>query len=410
MNSSEYIALEEKYGAHNYHPLPVVLTKGSGAEVWDVENKKYFDFLSAYSAVNQGHCHPRIIAALNEQAGRLTLTSRAFYNDQLGLFEQKLHQLFGYDMALPMNTGAEAVETAIKICRKWAYEIKGIPPNQAKIVFFDSNFHGRTLSAISASTEHSSTGGFGPYVPGLLILPYGDLELAKEYLTTDPNIAGVIIEPIQGEAGVIIPPSGYLSELFNICKQTNVLFIADEIQTGLGRTGSWLCCDQHDIRPDMVLLGKAISGGVMPVSVVLADHHIMAVLKPGQHGSTYGGNPLAARVSIVALEVLQDEHLIDQAAILGLKLEKGLIDLKTDCSWISRTRGKGLLHAIEIDDEPTGDAAWNICLDLAKQGLLAKPTRGNIIRLAPPLVITESQLDECIDILRQVFMLREALV
>jgi len=408
MNSSEYIALEEKYGAHNYHPLPVVLTKGSGAEVWDVEHKKYFDFLSAYSAVNQGHCHPRIIAALNEQAGRLTLTSRAFYNDQLGLFEQKLHQLFGYDMALPMNTGAEAVETAIKICRKWAYEKKGIRPNQAKIVFFDSNFHGRTLSAISASTEQSSTGGFGPYVPGLIILPYGDLELAREYLITDPNIAGVIIEPIQGEAGVIIPPPGFLTELFNICKQTNALFIADEIQTGLGRTGSWLCCDQHAIRPDMVLLGKAISGGVIPVSAVLADHHIMEVLKPGQHGSTYGGNPLAARVSLVALQVLEDEHLIDKAATLGLKLEKSLIDLKTDCNWITDTRGKGLLHAIEIDDEPTGDTAWNICLDLAKQGLLAKPTRGNIIRLAPPLVITESQLDECIDILRQVFMLREA--
>lgn len=410
MKSSEYIDLEEKYGAHNYHPLPVVLAKGSGAEVWDVEGKKYFDFLSAYSAVNQGHCHPRIIAALNEQAGKLTLTSRAFYNDQLGLFEEKLNLLFGYEMALPMNTGAEAVETAIKICRKWSYEVKGIPANEAKILFYDSNFHGRTLSAISASTEQSSTGGFGPYLPGLIILQYGDLALAKDYIASDPNIAGLIIEPIQGEAGVILPPPGYLKELSKICKQANVLFIADEIQTGLGRTGSWLCCDQDEVRPDMVLLGKAISGGVLPVSVVLADRHIMEVLKPGQHGSTYGGNPLAARVSIAALNVLEEENLIHQAAKLGSKLEEALKELKTDCSWILQTRGKGLLHAIEIDDEPTGETAWNICLDLAKQGLLAKPTRGNIIRLAPPLVITETQLDECIGIIRQVFMMREALV
>jgi ornithine--oxo-acid transaminase len=375
-----------------------------------VEGKKYYDFLSAYSAVNQGHCHPRIIAALNEQAGKLTLTSRAFYNDQLGLFEEKLNKLFGYDMALAMNTGAEAVETAIKICRKWSYEVKGIPANKAKIIFFESNFHGRTMVAVSGSTEHSSTGGFGPYLPGLVILPYGDLALAKDYIDADPNIAGVIIEPIQGEAGVILPPQGYLNELYKICKQANVLFIADEIQTGLGRTGSWLCCDQDEIRPDMVLLGKAISGGLLPVSVVLADRHIMEVLKPGQHGSTYGGNPLAARVSIAALDVLQDENLIRHSATLGLKLGEALKDLKTDCIWIVTTRGKGLLHAIEIDDEPTGETAWNICLDLAKQGLLAKPTRGNIIRLAPPLVITETQLDECIGILRQVFMMREALV
>jgi len=410
MIPNEFIALEERYGAHNYHPLPVVLSKGLGAEVWDVEGKKYFDFLSAYSAVNQGHCHPKIIAALTVQANRLTLTSRAFYNDQLGLFVEKLNQLFGYDMALPMNTGAEAVETAIKICRKWAYDVKGIPANQAKIIFFDSNFHGRTLGAISASTEESSTGGFGPYLPGLVVLPYGDLALAKEYIESDPTIAGLIIEPIQGEAGVIIPPEGYLNELFKICKRSGILFIADEIQTGLGRTGTWLCCDQHGVRPDMVLLGKAISGGVIPVSVVLADEPIMSVLHPGQHGSTYGGNPLAACVSIAALNVLKDENLIDHAAQLGLKLEKALRELKMDCPWIAHTRGKGLLHAIEIDDDPQSETAWKICLDLARQGLLAKPTRGNIIRLAPPLVITDVQLEECVDILRQVFMMREALV
>jgi len=410
MIPNEFIALEERYGAHNYHPLPVVLSKGLGAEVWDVDGKKYFDFLSAYSAVNQGHCHPKIIAALTMQANRLTLTSRAFYNDQLGLFVEKLNQLFGYDMALPMNTGAEAVETAIKICRKWAYDVKGIPVNQAKIIFFDSNFHGRTLGAISASTEDSSTGGFGPYLPGLVVLPYGDLPIAKEYIESDPTIAGLIIEPIQGEAGVILPPEGYLNELFKICKRADILFIADEIQTGLGRTGSWLCCDQHGVRPDMVLLGKAISGGVIPVSVVLADEPIMCVLHPGQHGSTYGGNPLAANVSMAALQVLMDENLIDHAAQLGLKLEQALRELKTDCPWIAQTRGKGLLHAIEIDDDPQSETAWKICLDLAKQGLLAKPTRGNIIRLAPPLVITDVQLEECIEILRQVFMMREALV
>lgn len=409
MKANDYIALEEKYGAHNYHPLPVVLNKGLGAEVWDVDGKKYFDFLSAYSAVNQGHCHPKIIGALTDQAQHLTLTSRAFYNDQLGVLVEKLHSIFGYDMALPMNTGAEAVDSAIKICRKWAYDVKGITPNQAKILFFESNFHGRTLGAISASTETSSTGGFGPYLPGIIVLPYGDLATAREYIESDTNIAGLIIEPIQGEAGVILPPPGYLKELFNLCKKSNILFIADEIQTGLGRTGSWLCCDHDHIRPDMVLLGKAISGGVMPVSAVLADKAVMGVLHPGQHGSTYGGNPLAARVAVASLHVLQDEHLIEAASSKGLILEAALQDLQADCPWITETRGKGLLHAIEIDDEPDGNTAWNICLDLAKQGLLAKPTRGNIIRLAPPLVITEDQLAEAVDILRQVFMLREAL-
>lgn len=410
MKSTEFIALEAKYGAHNYHPLPVVLSRGSGAEVWDVDGKKYYDFLSAYSAVNQGHCHPRIIEALTRQSSRLTLTSRAFYNDQLGLWVEKLHDIFGYDMALPMNTGAEAVETAIKICRKWAYDVKGIPINQAKIIFFESNFHGRTLGVISASSESSSTGGFGPYLPGIIVLPYGDLELAKEYILSDPHIAGLIIEPIQGEAGVILPPEGYLKNLFQVCKESGILFIADEIQTGLGRTGTWLCCDQDQIRPDMILLGKALSGGVLPVSAVLADQSVMQVLHPGQHGSTYGGNPLAAAVSMAALDVLIDENLMTRASVLGFRLQQALVDLKIDCPWIATTRGKGLFHAIELDDEPQSSTAWNLCLDLAKQGMLAKPTRGNIIRLAPPLVITETQLDECIDILRQVFMMREALV
>ena len=410
MNAQDYIRLEDQYGAHNYHPLPVVLSRGQGAEVWDVEGKKYFDFLSAYSAVNQGHCHPKIVAALTEQATKLTLTSRAFYNDQLGLFEQKINQRFGYDMSLPMNTGAEAVETAIKLCRKWAYEVKGIAPNQAKILFFESNFHGRTLGAISASTEESSTGGFGPYLPGLVILPYGDLESARECIGPDADIAGLIIEPIQGEAGVILPPKGYLKGLHDLCRKSNILFIADEIQTGLGRTGKWLCCEHEGIRPDVVLLGKAISGGILPVSLVLADKSIMEVIRPGQHGSTYGGNPLAARVASAALDVLADENLIENAAILGDLLGLALAELMEDCPWLVGTRGKGLFHAIVVDEDPESKTAWNICLDLARQGLLAKPTRGNIIRLAPPLVISPSQLEESIGILRQVFMGREALV
>ncbi len=409
MKPQDYIDLENRYGAHNYHPLPIVLSRGEGAYVWDVTGKRYLDFLAAYSAVNQGHCHPRIIKALTQQASSLTLTSRAFYNDQLGIFEKKLHDLFGYDMALPMNTGAEAVETAIKICRKWAYEVKGVKPQQAKILFFESNFHGRTMGAISASTENSSTNGFGPYLPGIVIVPYGDLEAAKECIDSDPTIAGVIIEPIQGEAGVIIPPPGYLAALASYCKKNNVLFIADEIQTGLGRTGKMLCCDHDHIRPDMVLLGKAISGGVLPVSVVLADQEIMNVIQPGQHGSTYGGNPLAAHVACAALNVLVDENLADKALTSGIKLTQALEELKQDCNWITAVRGLGLLQAIEIDDHPDSNTAWNMCMAMAKQGLLAKPTRGNIIRLAPPLVITDVQLDESIAILRQVFMSHMAL-
>ncbi len=405
MTSQEYISLESKFGAHNYHPLPVVLHRGQGVHVWDTDGKKYTDFLSAYSAVNQGHCHPKIVQAMIEQSQILTLTSRAFYNDQLGLFEEKLNHVFGYDMALPMNTGAEAVETAIKVSRKWAYEVKGITPNDAKIIFFESNFHGRTLGAISASTETSSTGGFGPYLPGIIIAPYGDIDTLKEIMESEKNIASVIIEPIQGEAGVIIPPHGYLQSISGLCQKHNVLFIADEIQTGLGRTGRLLASDHEKVRPDVVLLGKALSGGLLPISVVLADKEIMEVIKPGQHGSTYGGNPLAARVGIAALEVIIEEKLPENAMKMGTLLSHALVELKKDAPWIVDTRGKGLLHAIEIDDDPEGNAAWELCIQMAKQGLLAKPTRGNIIRLAPPLIINEQQLAESIDIIKQVMMM-----
>lgn len=405
MTSQEYISLESKFGAHNYHPLPVVLHRGQGVHVWDTDGKKYTDFLSAYSAVNQGHCHPKIVQAMIEQSQILTLTSRAFYNDQLGLFEEKLNHVFGYDKALPMNTGAEAVETAIKVSRKWAYEVKGITPNDAKIIFFESNFHGRTLGAISASTETSSTGGFGPYLPGIIIAPYGDIDTLKEIMESEKNIASIIIEPIQGEAGVIIPPNGYLQSISSLCQKYNVLFIADEIQTGLGRTGRLLACDHEKVRPDVVLLGKALSGGLLPISVVLADKEIMEVIKPGQHGSTYGGNPLAARVGIAALEVIIEEKLPENAMKMGTLLSHALVELKKDAPWIVDTRGKGLLHAIEIDDDPEGNAAWELCIQMAKQGLLAKPTRGNIIRLAPPLIINEQELAESIDIIKQVMMM-----
>lgn len=405
MTPQEYISLEHKYGAHNYHPLPVVLHRGQGVYVWDTEGKKYFDFLSAYSAVNQGHCHPKIVEAMIQQSQVLTLTSRAFYNDQLGPFEEKLHHVFGYDMALPMNTGAEAVETAIKLSRKWAYEVKGITFNDAKIIFFESNFHGRTMGAISASTEISSTGGFGPYLPGILIAPYGDIDTFRDIIESDNNIAAIIIEPIQGEAGVIIPPAGYLQAIAALCKKHNILFVADEIQTGLGRTGKLLATSHENVRPDIVLLGKALSGGLLPISIILADKHIMEVIKPGQHGSTYGGNPLAARVAISALDVILNEDLPGNALKMGYLMTRELNELKHDAPWIIDTRGKGLLHAIEIDDDPDGNAAWNICMQLSKQGLLAKPTRGNIIRLAPPLIINESQLMESLGIIKQAMMM-----
>lgn len=395
-SSSKAIELEDKHGAHNYHPLPVVLKKGKGVYVWDVDGKCYFDFLSAYSAVNQGHCHPRIIRALQEQAEELTLTSRAFYNDSLGKYEKYITEYFGYDKVLPINTGVEAVETALKLCRKWAYEKKGIPTNQAVIIMVEGNFHGRTLGVISGSTDPDSTTGFGPFLPGLKIIPYNDVEALKEAVK-DPNVAGFLVEPIQGEAGVFVPDDGYLNECYNACKEANVLFIADEVQTGIARTGKMLCCDHEDIRPDIVILGKAVSGGVFPVSAVLADDEIMLCIKPGEHGSTYGGNPLANVVAMEALKVVKDEGLVDNAYFLGKYFRQEL--KKINSPWIKIVRGKGLLNAIVIESK-SENTAWNICLKLRDNGLLAKPTHSYIIRFAPPLVITKKQIDECIAIIK----------
>lgn len=401
-SSQELIDLEDRYGAHNYHPIPVVLSRGEGVHVWDIEGKRYFDFLSAYSAVNQGHCHPRIVNALVEQAQKLTLTSRAFYNDMLGRYEQYITGYFGYDRVLPMNTGVEGGETAIKLCRKWGYEIKGIPANQAKIIFVSGNFWGRTLAAISASTDPGSTGNFGPYMPGYVVIPYNDLN-ALETALQDPTVAGFMVEPIQGEAGVVVPDEGYLRTAYQLCKTNRVLFIADEVQTGLARTGKLLCCDHEGFRPDILILGKALSGGIMPVSAVLANDEIMLTIRPGQHGSTYGGNPLACAVAMEALEVIKDEQLSENAEYLGQifrqRMQEDVVD-KTDL--ITLVRGKGLLNAIVIDDEEDGEMGWNICMKLAEAGLLAKPTHGNIIRFAPPLVITEPQLHECCDIIARV--------
>ncbi|MFM9946982.1 MAG: ornithine--oxo-acid transaminase [Saprospiraceae bacterium] len=401
-SSQELIDLEDRYGAHNYHPIPVVLSRGEGVHVWDVEGKRYYDFLSAYSAVNQGHCHPRIVNALIEQAQRLTLTSRAFYNDVLGRYKQYITEYFGYDRVLPMNTGVEAGETAIKLCRKWGYEVKGIPANQAKIIFVSGNFWGRTLAAISSSTDPGSTGNFGPYMPGFLVIPYNDLE-ALETALQDPTVAGFMVEPIQGEAGVVVPDEGYLRSAYELCKKKRVLFIADEVQTGLARTGKLLCCDHEGFRPDILVLGKALSGGIMPVSAVLANDEIMLTIKRGQHGSTYGGNPLACAVAMEALEVIKDEQLAENAEFLGKvfrrRMQEDVVD-KTDL--VTLVRGKGLLNAIVIDDEEDGEMGWDICLKLAENGLLAKPTHGNIIRFAPPLVMTEAQLHECCDILTRV--------
>lgn len=396
----QHIALEDRYGAHNYHPLPVVLARGEGVYVWDTEGKQYYDFLSAYSAVNQGHCHPHIIRALTEQASVLTLTSRAFYNDQLGQYEQYITQLLGYDKVLPMNTGVEGGETALKLARKWAYSVKGIAENQAKIVFVSGNFWGRTLAAISASDDPSSYAGFGPYMPGYVKIPYNDIDALAEVLK-DPNIAAFMVEPIQGEAGVVVPDEGYLRRAYDLCKSHNVLFIADEVQTGLCRTGKMLCCDHEGVRPDILVLGKALSGGVLPVSAVLADDEIMLCIKPGEHGSTYGGNPLACRVAIAALEVLVDENLAEHAEAMGNILRR---ELRAIPSPLLRTvRGKGLLNAIEIE-HPNPEAAWDICLRLRDNGLLAKPTHGDKIRFAPPLTITEEQLYECIGIIRKTLL------
>lgn len=399
--SIEAIALEDKYGAHNYHPLPVVLSKGEGVYVWDLEGKKYFDFLSAYSAVNQGHCHPDIVNALKLQAETLTLTSRAFYNDVLGEYEKYVTQYFGFDKVLPMNTGAEAVETAIKITRKWAYEVKGIAENEAKIIVCENNFHGRTTTIVSFSNDPDASKNFGPYTPGFVKIPYNDMGALKEALQQD-NVAGFLVEPIQGEAGVYVPDDGYLKEAYAACQQANVLFVADEVQTGIARTGKLLACDHEQVRPDMVILGKAISGGVYPVSAVLADDAIMNVIKPGQHGSTFGGNPLAGKVAMAALDVVRKEKLAENAEKLGGLFRQRMGLMVENSTLVSEVRGKGLLNAIVINDSPDSDTAWNICVRLKENGLLAKPTHGNIIRFAPPLVMTADQLHECCDIIEKV--------
>ena len=404
MNSQQAIEQELKYGAHNYEPIPVVISRGDGVFVWDVEGKKYYDFLSAYSAVNQGHCHPRILAALLEQATKLTLTSRAFYNDRLGEYEKYMCELFGYDKLLPVNTGVEAVETGIKLCRRWGYNKKNIPTDEAKIIVCEGNFHGRTVNVISFSTDPSSNKNFGPYTPGYIIIPYNDVA-ALENALKDKNVAGFLVEPIQGEAGVIVPDSGYISACYELCKKNNLLFIADEIQTGLGRTGKMLACEHENVRPDILLLGKALSGGLLPVSAVLADDEIMLCIKPGEHGSTYGGNPLACAVTMTAMDVLITEKLAENAEKLGKILEKELLHIKSKSGKIKLVRGKGLFYAMVIE-ESDGLTAWDICLALKENGLLAKPTHGDIIRFAPPLVITEDQLMDCTDIIRKTILER----
>ena len=397
ITSQQAMALEDKHGAHNYHPLPVVLSRGEGVFVWDVEGKRYYDFLSAYSAVNQGHCHPKIVNALIEQTKKLALTSRAFHNDVLGIYEKFITGLFGYDKVLPMNTGAEAVETAIKLCRKWAYQKKGVPENQAKIVVCENNFHGRTTTIVSFSNDPDGYSDYGPFTPGFIRIPYNDVDALAEALK-DPNVAGFLFEPIQGEAGVFVPDEGYLKKTYALCKQHNVLYIADEVQTGIARTGKLLACDHEDVKPDVVILGKAISGGIYPVSAVLANDEVMLVIKPGQHGSTFGGNPVAAKVAMAALEVIQEEKLSERAEYLGEILRKELRAIKSDM--LSLVRGKGLLNAIVIKPK-NGKEAMDVCLKMAELGLLAKPTHGDKIRFAPPLVITEDQLMECVDIIRK---------
>jgi len=398
LSSEEIIKTEILYGAHNYHPLPVVLKRGEGVFLWDVEGKKYYDFLSAYSAVNQGHCHPKIISALINQSKELTLTSRAFHNNILGEYEKFITSLFGYDKVLPMNTGVEGGETAIKLARKWGYEIKKIPKNNAKIIFVEGNFWGRTLAAISSSTDPSSTNGFGPFMPGYEIIPYNDLKSLENALK-DPNVAGFMVEPIQGEAGVVVPDENYLPEAFKLCKKNNVLFIADEVQTGIGRTGEMLCCDHFGIKPDILILGKALSGGVFPVSAILSSNEIMLTIKPGEHGSTFGGNPLACQVAIAALNVIKDEELALNAKNLGIIFREKLNKYINESNIVKSVRGKGLLNAIIINDNNDSNIAWNICLKMASKGLLAKPTHGNIIRFAPPLIINRDQLDDCINII-----------
>lgn len=398
-SSKEAIDLEDKYGAHNYHPLPAVLSKGEGVHVWDVEGKKYYDFLSAYSAVNQGHCHPKILEALSEQGSKLTLTSRAFHNDVLGPYEKFATEYFGFDKLLPMNTGAEAVETAIKLARKWAYETKGVKETEAQIVVCENNFHGRTTTIISFSNDEEARRNFGPYTPGFIKIPYDDVDALEKVLKENDNIAGFLVEPIQGEAGVYVPSDGFLERTKALCEKHNVLFIADEVQTGIARTGKLLAVDHENVKPDILILGKAISGGVYPVSAVLANDNVMNVIKPGQHGSTFGGNPLACAVATAALEVIRDEQLANNAEKLGGLFRRLLDDYIRTSNIVKLVRGKGLLNAIVINDSPDSTTAWDICVALKENGLLAKPTHGNIIRFAPPLVMNEEQLKDCVDII-----------
>jgi ornithine--oxo-acid transaminase len=403
MNTQDYINREDKYGAHNYHPLPVVLEKGEGPFVWDVEGKRYFDFLSAYSAVNQGHCHPKIVKALTDQAKILTLTSRAFYNSVLGEYEEYITKYFKYDKVLPMNSGAEADETALKLCRKWAYKKKGVKENNAKIIACEGNFHGRTISIVSMSTDPDARNDYGPFTPGFIIIPYNDIK-ALENALRDPDVAGFLVEPIQGEAGVYVPDEGYLKKAYDLCKSKNVLFIADEVQTGIARTGKLLACDHEGVRPDILILGKALSGGVLPVSAVLADNEIMLTIKPGEHGSTFGGNPIAAKVAIAALEVVREEKLAENAERLGKIFREEFTGIKSEM--IELVRGKGLLNAVVIKPK-NGKEAWDVCLAMKEKGVIAKPTHGHIIRFAPPLTITEAQLREAIGLIKEAFKLFE---
>lgn len=399
--AAELIEKEDQYGAHNYHPLPVVLERGEGVYVWDVDGKRYFDFLSAYSAVNQGHCHPKIVGAMVEQAQKLTLTSRAFYNDKLGNYEEYITKYFGFDKVLPMNTGAEAVETALKICRKWSYEVKGVAENQAQIIVCENNFHGRTTTIVSFSNDETARKSFGPFTEGFIRIPYDDIDALEKALQSSPNIAGFLVEPIQGEAGVYVPSEGYLAKAKALCEAHNVLFIADEVQTGIARTGRLLAVHHENVQPDILILGKAISGGVYPVSAVLANNEIMNVIQPGQHGSTFGGNPIAAAVAVAALEVVKEENLAENAERLGAILRKGLNEIASRNPLIALVRGKGLLNAIVINSDEESDLAWNICLKFRDNGLLAKPTHGNKIRFAPPLVITEAEIAECLAIIEK---------
>ncbi|WP_449389152.1 ornithine--oxo-acid transaminase [Chryseobacterium lineare] len=404
-DSQYFIDLEDKHGAHNYHPLPVVLDKGEGVFVWDVEGKKYYDFLSAYSAVNQGHSHPKIVNALVEQAKKLALTSRAFYNSKLGEYEQKITTLFGFDKVLPMNSGAEAVETAVKLARKWSYEVKGISENAAKIIVCENNFHGRTTTIVSFSNDPDANQNYGPFTPGFIKIPYNDIVALEEVLNKEAgNIAAFLVEPIQGEAGVYVPNDGFLKSASQLCKKHNVLFIADEVQTGIARTGKLIACYHEDVQPDILILGKALSGGMYPVSAVLANNEIMTVIKPGQHGSTFGGNPIACAVAVAALDVVEEEKLSERAEELGKLFRSEIEKVMEKTGLITKVRGKGLLNAILINDTPDSSTAWNICLQLKENGLLAKPTHGNIIRLAPPLVITEEQLLDCVKIIEKTIL------